>query len=156
MNPPYQSNGASPFDDSAHARQIRMGLLNDLGVPEQDAVAVLCRVYAALFYDALCDNFSDMEQVFCFCRELEEVQQQESDSHTVFLAICSGYDNMLIPVPEALWWISKNPDLESAFVEGFMRRLICFCDDGVRLCDDGSLRECGSEDEKTDMAETPC
>ena len=138
MNPPYQSNGASPFDDSAHARQIRMGLLNDLGVPEQDAIAVLCRVYAALFYDALCDNYSDMKSVSYHCQQLMETHQQKSDCHTVFLAICSGYDNMLIPVPEPLFWISKSPDLESTFVEGFMRRLMCFYDDGLRLWDDDS------------------
>ena len=138
MNPPYQSNGASPFDDSAHARQIRMGLLNDLGVPEQDAIAVLCRVYAALFYDALCDNDSDMESVSCHCKQLMETHQQESDCHIVFLAICSGYDNMPIPVPEPLFWISRNPELETAFVEGFMRRLMCFLDDGIRLWENGS------------------
>ena len=138
MNPPYQSNGASPFDDSAHARQIRMGLLNDLGVPEQDAIAVLCRLYAALFYDALCDNYSDMEQVFDYCQQLAEIQRQESDGHTVFLAICSGYDNLLIPVPEPLFWISRNPALESAFVEGFMRRLMCFYDEGFCQLADGS------------------
>ncbi|MBP5718892.1 MAG: hypothetical protein J6X53_07940, partial [Abditibacteriota bacterium] len=79
MNPPYQSDGASPFDDSAHARQIRMGLLNDLGVPEQDAMAVLCRVYASLFYDGLCDNFSDMGSVVYYCPQLMETQKQESD-----------------------------------------------------------------------------
>ena len=138
MNPPYQSDGARPFDDSAHARQIRMGLLNDLGVPEQDAMAVLCRVYAALFYDGLCDNFSDMGSVSYYCQQLLEIQQQESDCHTVFLAICSGYDNMLIPVPEPLFWISRNPDLESAFVEGFMRRMVYFHEDGLLLLDDGS------------------
>ena len=138
MNPPYQPDEASPFDDSAHARQVRMGLLNDLGVPEQDAIAVLTRVYAALFYDALCDSSCDMEQVFDYCRHLNEIQQQESDCHTVFLAICSSYDSLFISMPEPLCWISENPDLEAAFVEGFMRRLMCLCYEGVHQWDGSS------------------
>ena len=52
-----------PFDGSAHARQIRMGLLNSLGVPDQDVIAVLSRVHAAMFYDRLWDIFEDGEQV---------------------------------------------------------------------------------------------
>ena len=79
-----------------------------------------------------------MKSVFYYCQQLMETHQLESDSHTVFLAICSGYDNMLIPVPEPLFWISKSPGLESAFVEGFMRRLMCFYDDGLQLWDDDS------------------
>ena len=115
----------SPFDDSAHARQVRMGLLNDLGVPEQEVVAALSSVYAALFYDALCDSCDDMEQVNVYCRYLTQ-PKAEQDYRQRFLSICTGYDSIFHPIPESVWWMAGNTALVSTFAEGFLRRLAEF------------------------------
>ena len=68
-----------PFDDSATARQTRMGLLQSDGSPEQDAVSVLARVYAGLLFDDLCETLncsrlkSDLEKynhmVYPLCKQ---------------------------------------------------------------------------------------
>lgn len=50
-----EQNLCNPFDDSAPERLRHMGLLTAEGAPEQDALAVIERLYAGLFYDALFD-----------------------------------------------------------------------------------------------------
>ena len=56
-------NLCNPFDDSAPERLRHMGLLTAEGVPEQDALAVIERLYAGLFYDALFDFYDDVGNV---------------------------------------------------------------------------------------------
>ena len=111
-----------PFDDSARARQIRMGLLDTDGRADADAVAVLTRVYAALMFDDLCETSPDIERVNALCDHFDALLT-EGDVRKALLYICIQYDGMLRPLPEPIWWIVGNPALVEPFVEGFVRRL---------------------------------
>ena len=114
-----------PFDDSAKARQTRMGLLQSDGAPDQEAVAVLSRVYAGLMFDDLCESSPDMERVYAICGRFAELQKQ-GDAKKTLLFICLQYDGMLRALPEPIWWIVGNPALVEPFCEGFVRRLCEF------------------------------
>lgn len=52
-----------------------------------------------------------------FCKS-ENVEAQR-----VVLMICSEYDAMNHPVPEAIWWISGSKLLVPPFIEGFLSYL---------------------------------
>ena len=114
-----------PFDDSARARQVRMGLLRSDGTPDQDAITVLSRAYAGLMFDDLCESSPDMERVYIICDHFSELQVQ-GDERKTLLFICLQYDSMLRALPEPIWWIVGNPALVRPFCEGFVRRLCEF------------------------------
>ena len=111
-----------PFDESAKARQTRMGLLQSDGKADQDAVAILSRVYAGLLFDDLCESSPDMERVYAVCDRMAELWAQGS-AKKALLYICLQYDGLLRPLPEPIWWIVGNPALVEPFCEGFVRRL---------------------------------
>lgn len=115
-------NICNPFDDSAPERLRRMGLLTAEGTPEQDALTVMERLYAGLFYDALCDFYDDMEAVIAMCRKLVEQLSAENPRHS-FLSICSAYDAIYLAIPEPVWWIAGNLDLIAHFSAGFIKQL---------------------------------
>ena len=54
----------SPFDDSATERRRRMGLVSETGEPDQNSIEVLSHVFAAQYFDDLCD----------FCQSIDDVQ----------------------------------------------------------------------------------
>ena len=66
------ARACGPFDDSALERLRRMGLLTAEGKPDRDALAVVSRLYAGLFYDELCDFYSELHSVNNVCRSLIE------------------------------------------------------------------------------------
>ena len=111
-----------PFDDSAKARQTRMGLLQSDGKADQDVVAILSRVYAGLLFDDLCESSPDMERVYAVCDRMAELWAQGS-AKKALLYICLQYDGLLRPLPEPIWWIVGNPALVEPFCEGFVRSL---------------------------------
>ena len=113
---------SNPFDDSARARQRRMGLLEANGRPDADAIAVLARVYAGLLYDDLCETSLDAEQVRDVCDRFESLREK-GDAQKTLLYIFAQYDWMFGALPEPIWWIIGNPALVEPFVEGFVRRL---------------------------------
>ena len=92
-------NLCNPFDDSAPERLRHMGLLTAEGVPEQDALAVIERLYAGLFYDALFDFYDDVGNVNAICLELAERLGTENPRRS-FLNICSAYDAIYLAIPE--------------------------------------------------------
>ena len=112
----------TPFDDSAQARLVRMGLLNEEGKADQDAVGVLARVYAGLFYDALFDASEDKEQVIGACTGLVG-QLVSVNPRQLFLSICVQHDYLHRDIPEPVWRLSGNPALVKAFSEAFVQRL---------------------------------
>lgn len=111
-----------PFDDSAIARQKRMGLLAEDGRPDEDAISVMSRIYAGLFYDDLCDASDGYDHVVAVCDSLIDMLPG-SNSKRVLVAVCTEYDGMLRPIPEPVWWIAGNAALVTPFVEGFVSRL---------------------------------
>ena len=112
----------TPLDDSAQARLVRMGLLNEKGQADQDAVSVLARVYAGLFYDALCDACEDRGRVSATCSDLIE-QLGVVNPKQLFLSICAQHDYIHRDLPEPIWRISGNPTVVKTFSEVFVRRL---------------------------------
>ena len=104
---------------------IRMGLLNEYGVPEEDTMAVLSRIYAALFYDALLNLFGSVKEVSEFCVQITKLQQS-MEYRRAFHAICSSYETLSLPLPETVQIISGHAALENSFASGFIRRLAEF------------------------------
>lgn len=111
-----------PFDDSAAARQIRMGLLKRDGTPDQDSIAVLSRVFAGLLFDDLCESSPDMERVYDICDRFEHLRVQGNAKQTL-LFICLQYDGLLQHLPGPIWWIVGNPALVEPFCAGFVQCL---------------------------------
>ena len=106
----------------------RMGLLNERGEPEQDVIAVLSRVYAALFYETLRDSFfEDAERILNFLAPLMEARRG-MEYGEAFPLICASYEALSQPVPETVQAISGHAALESAFAAGFVRRLSEVCE----------------------------
>ena len=64
-----------PFDGSSSARLSRMGLLTGTGDVDEAAMRVFIHIFAASFFDDLCDTYEALEAVTritaAFC-ELEE------------------------------------------------------------------------------------
>ena len=102
----------NPFDDTAFTRQARMGLIKPDGSVNRDAIETLAQVYAALFFENLCDAGTDMEKVTTFCRGLKD-QQKTDGSKQALLSICMQYDAMLRPLPEPVWWLVGNDELRA-------------------------------------------
>ena len=106
----------------------RMGLLNERGAPEQDVIAVLSRVYAALFYETLRDSFfEDAERILNFLAPLMEARRG-MEYGEAFPLICASYETLSQPLPEPVQMIWGDAGLESAFAAGFVRRLAEFCE----------------------------
>ena len=114
-------------DKKTDTLQRRMGLLDERGVPEQDTIAALSRVYAALFYETLRDSFEDAERILDFLAPLMEAQRN-MENREAFSLICDFYEALAQSLPEPVRMMSGNADLESAFAAGFVRRLAEFCE----------------------------
>lgn len=110
------------FDDSTTARQTRMGLLQSNGTPDQDAIAVLSRVFARMMFDDLCESLPDMDGVYAICEHFEDLWAQKAVKK-MLLYLRLQYEGLLRPFPEPIWWIVDNPALIEPFCEGFVRRL---------------------------------
>lgn len=117
----------SPDDRKTDSALMRTGLLNERGAPEQDTIAALSRVYAALFYETLRDSFEDAERILNFLAPLTEAQRN-MENREAFSLICDFYEALAQPLPEPVRMMSGNADLETAFAAGFVRRLAEFCE----------------------------
>lgn len=118
----YSRRPSSPFDDGAAERLRRMGILHERGKADQEAMAVLCCVYAGLFFDDMCDFYQDYEDVTAVLRRLLEAAEGATVKKR-FLLICLQYDGIGRQLPDPIWWISGNPDLTEAFADGFLQNL---------------------------------
>lgn len=120
----------TPFDDSAKVRLIHMGLLTESGQVNRDAVGVLARVYAGLYFDALSDAGDDKEWLTAACADLIR-QLRTVSPRQLFLSICVQHDYLHMDIPEPMWRLSGNPALVEAFSEDFVRRLREFLSEGA-------------------------
>lgn len=98
-----------------------MGLLDCNGDVNADAVNFLAHLCAGLFFDALCDSYVEMQTVSRICQAF--CKSENVEAQRVVLMICSEYDEMNHPVPEAIWWISGSKLLVPPFIEGFLSYL---------------------------------
>ena len=114
-------------DSAPHSTLMRTGLLNERGAPEQDSMAALSRVYAALFYETLWDSFEDTERLSDFLAPLMEAQRN-MEYREAFSLICDAYEELFQPAPEPARMMSGHADLETAFAAGFVRRPAEFCE----------------------------
>lgn len=117
-----EKNLCTPFDDSAPRRLQRMGLLTAEGIPNQEALAVIERLYAGLFYDALCDASDDVDNIIAVCGEMSE-QIGSRNPRQSFLKICLAYDAISLSIPEPVWWMAGNMELIAHFSVGFVKQL---------------------------------
>ena len=118
-------NYPSPFDDSAVSRQKRMGVLTSDGKADINTIHTLAHVYAALFFERLCDSSADMEECLSLCEGLSK-KLRAGKSRQLLLAICVQYDALLQPLPEPIWWSVGNPEIIEPFVKEFVRQLGLF------------------------------
>ena len=81
----------SPFDDSAADRLRRMGLADEAGNPDRDAVAVCSCIFAGQFFDDLCDFFQSYEDVRDLISSLSESTEDDAGKQK-FLLVCLQYD----------------------------------------------------------------
>ena len=98
-----------------------MGLLDCNGDVNADAVNFLAHLCAGLFFDALCDSYVEMQTVSRICQAF--CKSENVEAQRVVLMICSEYDEMNHPVPEAIWGISGSNLLVPPFIEGFLSYL---------------------------------
>ena len=112
----------SPFDDSAADRLRRMGLTDEAGNPDRDALAICSRVFAGQFFDDLCDYFESYEDVRELISGLSE-SAEDAEGKQKILLMCLQYDAIYRTLPDPVWWISGNPAAAELFAEGFLAHL---------------------------------
>ncbi len=112
----------SPFDDSATDRLRRMGLTDENGNPDRDAVAVCACVFAGQFFDDLCDYFESYDDVRELIANLSETAET-AEGKRKFLLVCLQYDSIYRSLPDPVWWISGSPVIAELFADGFLAHL---------------------------------
>lgn len=112
----------SPFDAAATERQRRMGLIDSDGKANANAVSVMARVCAGMFYDDLCDCAGEDGTILSTYTRLARLRET-AEPRQVFLSICVAYDEIHRPLPELLWWISGSNEIVPLFIESFMDSL---------------------------------
>ena len=119
----YEGRGAqSPFDDSAPDRLRRMGLTDEKGSPDRDAVSICSCIFAGQFFDDLCDYFESYEDVRELISNLSESAENAAGKQK-FLLVCLQYDAIYRTLPDPVWWISGNPVAAELFAAGFTAHL---------------------------------
>ncbi|MCI8811186.1 MAG: hypothetical protein HFF84_14000 [Oscillibacter sp.] len=112
----------SPFDDSAADRLRRMGLADEKGALDRDALSVCSCIFSGQFFDDLCDYFESYEDVRELISGLSE-SAEDAAGKQKFLLVCLQYDAIYRTLPDPVWWISGNPAAAELFAEGFIARL---------------------------------
>ncbi len=112
----------SPFDDSAANRLRRMGLTDENGSPDRDAVAVCSHIFAGQFFDDLCDYFESYSDVRELIAGLSEAAET-AEGKRKFLLVCLQYDSIYRTLPDPVWWISGNPAAAELFADKFVAHL---------------------------------
>ena len=112
----------SPFDASATERQRRMGLLHGDGKANVQGIKIIARAHAGMFFDELCEH-GDIEGGMLLTVTRLSKMQGIAEPRQIFLTICMAYDEMRLPLPDLIWWISGSGELVSLFVKSFVDSL---------------------------------
>ena len=107
-----------PFDGSAGARLCRMGLLTAAGDVEEAAMQVCTHIFAASFFDDLCDVYADQAQMLRIMDAFRELAERK-DPQRIFLLLSLQYDGLCKPLPDPVWWLAGYPPALTRFSLGF-------------------------------------
>ena len=95
----------SPFDANAICRVRRMGLIADTGLPDQDMIMSLSRVYAGQLFDEYCDFLQDAD---CAQEILKKFvsEAEDADPKNRFIRLCIHYYTGSQSPPDPAWRVS--------------------------------------------------
>ena len=112
----------SPFDAAAAERHRRMGLVDGDGKANVQAIKIIARAHAGMFFDERCEHSDSEGGVLLTITRLSKMRET-AQPWQVFITICIAYDEMRLPLPDLIWWISGNMELVSLFVGAFVDSL---------------------------------
>ncbi|MDR1574239.1 MAG: hypothetical protein LBS24_08010 [Clostridiales Family XIII bacterium] len=123
MKTKYAPRAPDPFDASAGARLVRMGLADENGEISGAAVSVLAGVFAGLFCEDVCDCCGS-QAAQELCGDFEKICENGDRGRAyLFLSLC--YDRMRKPLPDPVWQLAGNPAAVAAFMKYFTEKLAC-------------------------------
>lgn len=125
-----RSRAPTPFDECAESRLRRMGLLDENGQPDKDAVAVLAGVFAGQYFEDLCEYHQDIRTVREILR-LFAAETERASPQKRFVLLCLQYDAIYRELPDPVWWLSGNMELADRFASGFVSRLGQLAEEGA-------------------------
>lgn len=111
-----------PFDSSTSARLERMGVLRSCGDVNTEILQSLIQIFSGLFFDDLCDFYSDQGEVSNVVSAFLELASRK-DCQNIFLLISLQYDAIRKPLPDPIWWLAGCASALSLFCLGFVERL---------------------------------
>lgn len=112
-----------PFDESTAARLERMGILHPTGEVNIETMRAFVQIFAGLFFDDLCDFYSDQEEVSAVAAAFSELSVRK-DCQNIYLLISLQYDTIRKPLPDPIWWLAGCAPALSLFCLGFVERLL--------------------------------
>lgn len=112
-----------PFDSSTSARLERMGILRPDGEVNAETMKTFAHIFAGLFFDDLCDFYSDQEQLAVVAAAFAELAARK-DCQNIYLLISLQYDTIRKSLPDPIWWLAGCAPALSQFCFGFVERLL--------------------------------
>lgn len=107
-----------PFDGSSGARLSRIGLLTGAGDVDEAAMQVFIHIFAASFFDDLCDTYESLEAISKITAAFCELKER-NDPHRIFLLLSLQYDALRKPLPDPVWWLAGHAPALTQFSLGF-------------------------------------
>lgn len=117
-----------PFDSSTGARLKRMGVQLPDGEVDAGTMQIFARIFAGLFFDDLCDFYSDQTQLDTVMAAFSELTAR-GDHQNVYLLISLQYDTIRKPLPDPVWWLAGCAPALSLFCRGFVEHLLTLMQD---------------------------
>lgn len=111
-----------PFDGSAEARLVHMGLLDKNGQIEPHNMETFTHIFAGLFFDDLCDFYDDCDKLVAIYHTFQELADKQDHQH-MFLLLSLQYDYLRKPLPDPVWWLSGHSEAVKRFMSGFLNLL---------------------------------
>ena len=112
-----------PFDESTTARLERMGILRPTGEVNIETMRAFVQIFAGLFFDDLCDFYSDQGEVSAVTAAFSELAARK-DCQNIYLLISLQYDTIRKPLPDPIWWLAGCAPALSLFCLGFVEQLL--------------------------------
>ena len=100
-----------------------MGILHPTGEINIETMRAFVQIFAGLFFDDLCDFYSDQEEVSAVAAAFSELSVRK-DCQNIYLLISLQYDTIRKPLPDPIWWLAGCAPALSLFCLGFVERLL--------------------------------